>query len=287
MRSPTTSRKRRRPRSSRPSTTSSPKSRAGPSRSFPGPTRLGTRMQSVGEVMAIGRTFRNRAEGPARSRAGPAGLNADATEVALAAPRRSSSARRRRLPDRIFELEAALRRGVAVAEIVELTGIDPWFIAARPHRGRARRIVDDGVTRAPTSAGPSSWDSPTRSSPTCRCDRGGMRAAPLPQVCGRPSRPSTPARPSSRRRRRTTTRPTTRKTRCVPRTRPRRHLGSGPNRIGQGIEFDYCCVHASMPLARRRLRDRDDQLQPRDGLDRLRHVRSALLRAADRRGAGR
>ena len=63
-------------------------------------------------------------------------------------------------------------------------------------------------------------------------------------------------------------------------------LGSGPNRIGQGIEFDYCCVHASHGAARRRVRDGHGQLQPRDGLDRLRHLRPALLRAPHRRGRG-
>ena len=70
-------------------------------------------------------------------------------------------------------------------------------------------------------------------------------------------------------------------------------LGSGPNRIGQGIEFDYSCVHAVMALSARRqrragrLRDRDGQLQPGDRLDRLRHRRPALLRAADVRGRAR
>ncbi len=49
-------------------------------------------------------------------------------------------------------------------------------------------------------------------------------------------------------------------------------LGGGPNRIGQGIEFDYCCVHAALRAARGRLRDHHGQLQPRDGLDRLRHL---------------
>ena len=49
-------------------------------------------------------------------------------------------------------------------------------------------------------------------------------------------------------------------------------LGSGPNRIGQGIEFDYACVHASFALRDAGLRDRDGQLQPGDGLDRLRHL---------------
>ena len=58
-------------------------------------------------------------------------------------------------------------------------------------------------------------------------------------------------------------------------------LGGGPNRIGQGIEFDYCCVHAALGAARRRLRDHHGQLQPGDGVDRLRHLRPPVLRAAD------
>ena len=64
-------------------------------------------------------------------------------------------------------------------------------------------------------------------------------------------------------------------------------LGSGPNRIGQGIEFDYCCVHAAMTVQGERARRGDDQLQPGDGLDRLRHLHAAVLRAADRRGRAR
>ena len=59
-------------------------------------------------------------------------------------------------------------------------------------------------------------------------------------------------------------------------------LGSGPNRIGQGIEFDYCCVHASFALSEAGYDDRDDQLQPGDCLDGLRHIGSAVLRAAHR-----
>ena len=64
-------------------------------------------------------------------------------------------------------------------------------------------------------------------------------------------------------------------------------LGSGPNRIGQGIEFDYSCVHAVHGAAGGGLRDGDGELQPGDGLDRLRHRRPALLRAADVRGRAR
>ena len=64
-------------------------------------------------------------------------------------------------------------------------------------------------------------------------------------------------------------------------------LGSGPNRIGQGIEFDYSCVHAATTLRAGRFRDRDGQLQPGDGLHRLRHRRPAVLRTADLRGRAR
>ena len=64
-------------------------------------------------------------------------------------------------------------------------------------------------------------------------------------------------------------------------------LGSGPNRIGQGVEFDYSCVHASLRPARRRLRHGHGQLQPRDGLDRLRHEQPPVLRAAHPRGRPR
>jgi carbamoyl-phosphate synthase large subunit len=46
-------------------------------------------------------------------------------------------------------------------------------------------------------------------------------------------------------------------------------LGGGPNRIGQGIEFDYCCVHAALAMREDGLRDHHGQLQPRDRVDRL------------------
>ena len=64
-------------------------------------------------------------------------------------------------------------------------------------------------------------------------------------------------------------------------------IGSGPNRIGQGVEFDYSCVHASFALLGCRLRDRHGQLQPRDRIDRLRHLRPPVLRAADARRRAR
>ena len=114
------------------------------------------------------------------------------------------------------------------------------------------------------------------------------RGARAPQ--GRRHRAGLQARRHLRRRVRVATRPTsTRPTRASARPTPtdRRKvmiLGSGPNRIGQGIEFDYCCCHAAFALQGGGLRDHHGQLQPRDGLDRLRHLRPALLRAAHVRG---
>ena len=64
-------------------------------------------------------------------------------------------------------------------------------------------------------------------------------------------------------------------------------LGSGPNRIGQGVEFDYCCVRAALAFRRAGLPHGDGELESRDGLHRLRHLRRALLRAADARGRAR
>ena len=59
-------------------------------------------------------------------------------------------------------------------------------------------------------------------------------------------------------------------------------LGGGPNRIGQGIEFDYCCCHAAFALSDAGYRNHHGQLQPGNRLDRLRHLRPPLFRAADR-----
>ena len=74
-------------------------------------------------------------------------------------------------------------------------------------------------------------------------------AAPRAATSAPSTSASTPAPPSSRRTRRTSTRPTRRSARPSPTDRKKiMILGGGPNRIGQGIEFDYCCVHAAFAL---------------------------------------
>ena len=98
---------------------------------------------------------------------------------------------------------------------------------------------------------------------------------------------STRAPPSSRPRRRISTRPTprpARRRRRRPSPRPAALvIGSGPVRIGQGIEFDYCAVQAADAFRRAGLERRDGQLEPRDRVDRLRRVDAPVLRAARRR----
>ena len=220
---------------------------------FPGadPT-LTTHMKSVGEAMAIGRSFAEalqKAQRSLESHDGPVPLHGGRRG------RRRRAARplphpARRPPG--HHAPGAARRSDRAEAVAEVTGIDPWFVEQLVHileisandrgRLRARHAACCGWRRPPGS--------PTPPSPSCaasgptRSARCGTRSASGPSTTR-----STPAPPSSRRAPRTCTRPTTRATRCRAATRPKVIiLGSGPNRIGQGIEFDYSCVHASFAL---------------------------------------
>ncbi|MGH9027406.1 MAG: carbamoyl-phosphate synthase large subunit, partial [Acidimicrobiia bacterium] len=99
---------------------------------LPGATRrLGTEMRSVGEVMAIGRTFPESLQKAIRSlETGRVGLNADPAEVEWAGvpPAELVRAAGVPTPDRLFLVETALRGGATVARLHEATGIDPWFL---------------------------------------------------------------------------------------------------------------------------------------------------------------
>src|SRR5207248_5226920 len=95
------------------------------------PPVLGTKMQSVGEVMALGRTFTEAVQKACRSlETGRLGLNADPSERAHDALDDDELVRRAAVatPDRIFHLEAALRRGVSIERLHEARGVDPWFL---------------------------------------------------------------------------------------------------------------------------------------------------------------
>ncbi|HTX64058.1 MAG TPA: carbamoyl-phosphate synthase large subunit, partial [Acidimicrobiales bacterium] len=234
---------------------------------------LGTRMQSVGEVMAIGRTFCESIQKAVRSlEQGRAGLNADPQEVALDTLGDEELLARIAVatPERLFEVECALRRGIAVETLAAVSGIDPWFLRQLGRLAGARRelaealdsrgaldglegtaavdaisAVDHRLWRRLKRLGFSdaqlayllgSTEAQVRSA---RLAAGVVATYKTVDTCGAEFEAFTPyhyatyededeVRPSGR-------------DRVV-------ILGSGPNRIGQGIEFDYCCVHASIAL---------------------------------------
>ena len=186
-------------------------------------------------------------------------------------------------------VEAALRRGVSVERLHDATGIDPWFLdqhLAASSRTRARLRGDRGLDDADRR----DWR---------RAKRLGFGDAQLAYLWGvderrRPRRARLAAGVAGHVQDRRHVRGRVRGEHAVPlrhlrgrgrgrAARPARGRdprAAGPNRIGQGVEFDYCCVHAAFALSDAGLRDGDGQLQPRDRLHRLRHQRPPLLRAA-------
>jgi carbamoyl-phosphate synthase large subunit len=226
---------------------------------FPGsPGVLGTSMQSVGEAMAIGRTFPESLQKALRSlEHGRAGLNCDAAEAELDALSDDELLVRAAIgtPDRPFQLEAALRRGIGVDALAEATKVDPWFL------DQMQRIVAERDHLAATGLAGMSRRDWKRAKQLGFSDEqlawlwGGdhpaaVRAARLEagvrptfktvDTCGAEFEASTPYHYS------------TYEDEDEVHASGRRKvliLGSGPNRIGQGIEFDYCCVHASFALA--------------------------------------
>ncbi|MCA1657229.1 MAG: carbamoyl-phosphate synthase large subunit, partial [Actinobacteria bacterium] len=224
---------------------------------FPGVSEaLGTRMQSVGEAMAIGRTFPESLQKGLRSlEHGRLGLNCDPAETLLDTLSDDDLVRRAAVatPDRAFHIEAALRRGIDAARLHDVTLVDPWFldqIAAiteeratlagrgidamtRPDWRRAKRM---GFADAQLAW---LWKA-SEEDVRARRLRAGVRATfKTVDTCGAEFEALTPYHYSTYEDEDETTealRPTV----II--------LGSGPNRIGQGIEFDYCCVHASYAL---------------------------------------
>src|SRR6185312_12331105 len=216
--------------------------------------RLGTRMQSVGEVMAIGRTFCESLQKALRSlEQGRAGLNADPGESVFDELDETALLHRVAIatPDRIFELEAALRRGVSVDTLVARTGIDPWFVRQiqRITTERARLAAADQLDRADFWRAKRLGFSDEQlaylrgtTATEVRSERLalGVRATfKTVDTCAAEFDAFTPYHYSTYEEE-DEVRPSDRDRVVI--------LGSGPNRIGQGIEFDYCCVHASMSL---------------------------------------
>ena len=218
---------------------------------------LGARMQSVGEAMAIGRTFPESLQKGLRSlEHGRWGLNCDPGETATDAYSDDELVRRAAIgsPDRPFQLEAALRRGISIDRLHNATRVDPWFLdqIARitEERVRLAEVGFDGMTRADWRRAKRLgfadaqlawlWGADEAEVRRRRVDDEGVTPTfKTVDTCGAEFDANTPYHYSTYEDE-DETRPSTRPTVII--------LGSGPNRIGQGIEFDYCCVHASFAL---------------------------------------
>ena len=217
---------------------------------------LGTSMQSVGEVMAIGRTFPESLQKGLRSlENGRLGLNADPAEAALDEMDDDAltAAAAIATPERIFQVEALLRRGHTVDQVHEATRIDPWFLDQMLAITEERRAIEattpDGLGRLGWRRAKRLGFSDAQLAHLWGVDPSQVRerreaAGVFPtyktvDTCGAEFAAETPYHYSAWEEEdevRSSDRPKV------------MILGSGPNRIGQGIEFDYCCVHASFAL---------------------------------------
>ncbi len=225
---------------------------------FPGiPDVLGTRMQSVGESMAIGRTFPESLQKGLRSlERGRAGLNCDTGEALWERWDDDELVRRAAIatPDRPFQLEAALRRGISVERLYEATGVDPWFLdqiqlvvderarladlcnPANLTRGDWRRAKRLGFSDAQLAY---LWGTAEETVRRTRLAAGVRATMKTVDTCAAEFEAHTPYHYSTYED----------DDEVTAGARPKVIiLGSGPNRIGQGVEFDYCCVQASFAL---------------------------------------
>jgi carbamoyl-phosphate synthase large subunit len=225
---------------------------------LPGATPvLGTMMQSVGEVMAIGRTFPESFQKALRSlETGRAGLNCDPTEREYDVHSDDELVRlvATATPERPFLLDAALRRGVPVERLHEASAIDPWFLdqlllisemraALAPRspsqlsRSEWRRVKRLGFSDRQLSY---LWSVPDHDVLAARSAAGVDVTFKTVDTCAAEFAARTPYHYGTYED----------EDEVAPLERPAVViLGSGPNRIGQGVEFDYCCVHAAFALS--------------------------------------
>ena len=224
---------------------------------FPGTSGvLGTQMQSVGEAMAIGRTFTESLQKALRSlEIGRLGLNCDPGEEIfndlsdaqlldkIAIP----------TPDRIFEIGECLRRKISIEKIAKFCKFDPWFLDQMQSIVEEREYLE---TQSLEELSVSDWKRVKRLGfsdaqlsylfkrtehdvRATRLKRGVRPTYKAVDTCSAEFAAQTPYHYS------------TYEDESELHSSEKQSviiLGSGPNRIGQGIEFDYCCVHASFAL---------------------------------------
>ena len=224
---------------------------------FPGTSGvLGTQMQSVGEAMSIGRTFPESLQKALRSlENGHMGLNCDPSETVFHGVPDDAMLKMISIPtpERLFQVGECLHRGISVELVYESCKIDYWFldqmmsiIEERSHLSaltsatmsvrdwrRAKRL---GFADAQLAY---LWSTTEDEVRAARLKAGVIPTYKAVDTCSAEFAAETPYHYS--------TYEDENEVRAS--SRPRVIiLGSGPNRIGQGIEFDYCCVHASFAL---------------------------------------
>ena len=224
---------------------------------FPGTSGvLGTQMQSVGEAMSIGRTFPESLQKALRSlENGHMGLNCDPSETAYDGIADDAMLKMIAIPtpERLFQVGECLHRGLSIELVYESCNIDHWFldqmmsiIEERSHLSalttatmtvrdwrRAKRL---GFADAQLAY---LWSTTEDEVRAARIKAGVIPTYKAVDTCSAEFAAETPYHYSTyedENEVRSSSKP-----RVI-------ILGSGPNRIGQGIEFDYCCVHASFAL---------------------------------------
>ena len=216
---------------------------------------LTTQMKSVGEAMAIGRTFKEALQKALRSlETGRFGLGADGRDslplLEDGSPNLSLIEQKLRIPghDRVFFIRHALQAGLTIERIHELCSIDPWFLEnIKQLIEEESRIAEDGLgkLRRHKKLGFSDRQLATlthRTEGEIRAARKNANLLPtyrLVDTCAAEFEAYTPYYYSTYGDE-DETRSSAKKKVMI--------LGGGPNRIGQGIEFDYCCVHAAFAL---------------------------------------
>lgn len=211
--------------------------------------RLTTQMKSVGEVMAIGRTFQESFQKALRGlEVGVDGLDRKTSDHGLIAAELGTPG-----PDRIWYVGDAFRMGMTLEEVFNLSKIDPWFLVQiedlikREVALTGRTLGSMGMTemRGLKRKGFSDkrlaklLGSDAAAVRACRHALGIRPVFKRVDTCAAEFATDT-AYMYSTYEEECEAQPTTRKKIMV--------LGGGPNRIGQGIEFDYCCVHAALAL---------------------------------------
>jgi carbamoyl-phosphate synthase large subunit len=229
---------------------------------FPGAEDiLTTSMKSVGETMAIGRTFKEALQKAIRSlEIGRFGLGSDTPQSQESGPDINEIKKGLINPNsnRIFHIYEALEQGVTLERIYELTGIDPWFLF---HIRQIHDMEKQLGQMAQKGLGPGKWDaellkkvkeygfSDVQLASIFDTDEQAIREIrrsngiepvyKLVDTCAAEFEAYTPYYYSTYEQENEIRSSGKRKVMI---------LGGGPNRIGQGIEFDYCCVHASFAL---------------------------------------